>query len=81
VHPIRLPKLRKRAAYGKSSDITIPVATKSRDFTVLQVVPESLSFSLSLTPMFLVFYLENKRQGSLLAAERERFLHIPTYFY
>jgi hypothetical protein len=76
VHPIRLPKLRKRAAYGKSSDITILVATKSRDFTVLQVVPESLSLSLSLslthTPMSLVFYLENKRHGSLLAADRER---------
>ncbi len=89
VHPIRLPKLRKRAAYGKSSEITILVATKSRDFTVLQVVPESLSLALSLshTPMSLVFYLENKRQGSLLAADTERdrerdiFLHIPTYFY
>jgi hypothetical protein len=90
VHPIRLPKLRKRAAYGKSSDITILVATKSRDFTVLQVVPESLSHSLSLSlshpPMSLVFYLENK---SWLRAHRERereteretFLHISIYFY
>jgi hypothetical protein len=83
VHPIRLPKLRKRAAYGKWSEITILVATKSRDFTVLQVVPESLSLSLS-HPCLQYFTWKTKdRVVCWLRTQRERetFLHIPTYFY
>jgi hypothetical protein len=86
VHPIRLPKLRKRAAYGKSSDITILVATKSRDFTVLQVVPESLSHSLSHTHVFSILPGKQKLAAATerereRETERETFLHIPIYFY
>jgi hypothetical protein len=80
VHPIRLPKLRKRAAYGKSSDITILVATKSRDFTVLQVVPESLSHSLSHTHVFSILPGKQKLAAAT-QRERERERDIPTYFY
>jgi hypothetical protein len=81
VHPIRLPKLRKRAAYGKSSDITILVATNSRDFTVLQVVPESLS--LSHTHVFSILPGKQKT-GEFVGCgerEREREREIPTYSY
>jgi hypothetical protein len=80
VHPIRLPKLRKRAAYGKSSDITILVATKSRDFTVLQVVPESLSHSLSHTHVFSILPGKQKLAAAT-ERERERERDIPTYSY
>ncbi len=81
MHPIRLPKLRKRAAYEKSSEITILVATKSRDFTVLQVVPESLS--LSHTPPCLQYFTwKTKDRGVCwLRTERERERDIPTYSY
>jgi hypothetical protein len=83
VHPIRLPKLRKRPAYEKSLEITILVATKSRDFTVLQVVPESLS--LSHTHVFSILPGKQKT-GEFVSCghrerERERERDIPTYFY
>lgn len=78
MHPIRLPKLRKRAAYGKSSDITILVATKSRDFTVLQVVPESLSLT---HPCLQYFTWKTKDRGvcwlrTQRETERERHSYI-----
>ncbi len=82
MHPIRLPKLRKRAAYGKSSDITILVATKSRDFTVLQVVPESLSHSLSHTHVFSILPGKQKLAAATeRERERDRERDIPTYSY